>query len=82
MIEITFKINGKKVNPNNIGNAIEASILASIQDSIKKSVGSVCCPTHRKYPKITVKGQNLDNLSLEIKGCCEEITETIKAKLK
>ena len=38
MIQISFEINGKKINPNNIKDALETSILSSVQKSIKKSV--------------------------------------------
>ena len=52
MIDISFEINGRKVSPRNIGNALEAAVLQSVQESIKKSVGSARCPTHGQAPKI------------------------------
>jgi len=82
VIEISFEINGKKVNPNNIKDALEAAFLNSVQESIRKSVGSVRCQEHGQSPKIKVKGRNLDTLSFEVVGCCEGLIEEAKRKLK
>lgn len=82
MIDITFKINGKKVNPNNVTNALEAALLQSYSESIKKSIGSLRCHEHNQAPKITVKGKTLDNLSLDISGCCDDIIQKATNKLK
>jgi len=46
MIDISFEINGRKVSPNNIGDAIESAVLESIQDSVSKSIGSIRCTEH------------------------------------
>ncbi len=82
MIDITYEINGRKVNPNSFGNAIEQAVLGQIADHIKKAVGSVRCPEHHQAPKIKVKGRNLDNLSFEVSGCCEKLIEKVTQKLK
>ena len=81
MIDISFEINGRKVNPNNMGDALEAAMLSQVADSIKKSVGSVRCSEHNKAPKIIIKGKNLDNLSFEVSGCCDTLIEQVSKKL-
>ncbi|MFY9075653.1 hypothetical protein OZZ08_11900 [Malaciobacter mytili] len=82
MLEVSFKINGKKVNPNNIKNQMEAMILKSIEEKIKKTISSIHCNEHNQRPKILVIGSNFNNLSFEISGCCENIIEKTKEKLK
>lgn len=82
MIDISFKINGRKVNPRNMKDALESAVLGEVQDSIKKSVGSIRCKEHGSAPKITVNGRNLDNLSIEVNGCCDALIEQVTAKLK
>ena len=82
MIDISFEINGRKVSPRNMGNALESAVLKSVQESITKSVGSVRCPEHVQKPKVKVKGRNLDSLSFEVSGCCDQLIETVKKKLK
>ena len=81
MIDISFEINGKKVNPNSFGNAIEQAMLSEITNSVNKSLYSVSCPTHHQKPKVLIKGKNLNNLSFEISGCCDELIQKSVAKL-
>jgi hypothetical protein len=81
MIDIKFQIGGRSVNPRNMKGALEKAVLESVQNSIKKSVGSVRCPDHGESPKIVVKGRNLDNLSFEVSGCCEALIEQVKKRL-
>ena len=64
MMDISFELNGRKVSPRNMGDALESAMLQSIQESITKSVGTARCPTHGQRPKIKVKGRKLDSLSL------------------
>jgi hypothetical protein len=82
MIDITFEINGRKVNPKNVGDALEAAVISQVADSIKKTVGSSRCNEHGQRPKIKVKGKNLDNLSFEVSGCCEALIGEVSAKFK
>lgn len=82
MIDISFEINGRKVSPGSMGNALESAVLKSVQESITKSVGSARCPEHGQTPKVKVKGRNLDSLSFEVSGCCDQLIETVKKKLK
>jgi len=81
MIDISFELNGKKVNPNNIGNALESAVLESVSDSIKKSVGSLRCNEHNQQAKILVKGKALDNLSFKISGCCDDFINKVSSKV-
>ncbi len=82
MIDISFKIDGKKVNPKNIRNALEASALSNISNSIKKSIGNLKCLEHNKYPKIIVNGRSLNDLSFEVSGCCDKFMEKIQKKMQ
>ena len=81
MFDISFKINGRKVQPNNIGNALEAAILKDLQDSIKKAVGSIRCPKHGRAAKIVAQGRTLSNLSFKVSGCCDSLIENVTKKL-
>ena len=59
MIDISFELNGRKVSPNSLGNALEAAMLNSIKDSISKSVGNIRCSEHGGRPKIKAKGRKV-----------------------
>lgn len=82
MLDITFEVNGKKINPNNVKDAMESAILNGVAESIKSSIGHIKCPEHEQSPKIKVKGRNLDSLSFDVSGCCDELIEKVKVKLK
>ena len=82
MLDISFKINGRTVNPRRIGDELEKAVLTEIGDSIKKSLRSVSCPTHHQQPKVVVKGRDLTSLSFEVSGCCEELIQKATSKLK
>ena len=80
MIEITFEINGRKVNPNRIGDAFEAAALETVKKQIVERVGSIRDPRTGERPKIKVKGRDLNNLSFEVTGS-EELIQRVKEKL-
>ena len=82
MFDISFEINGRKVNPNDMEDALESLILSQVAESVKESVGNLLCAEHGQSPKIKVKGRNLDNLSFDISGCCDDLIEKVHAKLK
>lgn len=82
MIDISFEVNGRKVSPRSMGNALESALLQSVQETITRSVGSARCAQHGQRPKIKVKGRKLDSLSFEVSGCCDQLIDTVKKKLK
>jgi hypothetical protein len=82
MFELSFEINGKKVNPDNTGDAITDAALQVFRDSITKTVGSIRCPEHGESAKIIGKGRDVDSLSFCVSGCCEELNERVKKELE
>ncbi len=82
MFELSFEINGKKVSPDSIGDAIESAALQVFRDSITKTVGSIRCPKHGKRAKVIAKGRNIDSLSFNISGCCDALIESVKKEMK
>ena len=82
MIDVTFEIGGKNVDPNRIGDAQEKAMLAEVATSTKKALSSVTCPEHGQKPKVTIKGRTVDDLSWEIEGCCQALIDTAMEKLQ
>ena len=81
MVKISFELNGKKINPNQIGNAIEKALFENVQESITELVGSIHCKTHGKTPFIIAKGRSVDKLRFNVSGCCENIINQVQKKL-
>ncbi len=81
MIEVSFDIGGVIVNPSKAKDALEKALFQGVQDYIKQTVGSICCPVHGAWPKIICKGPNLSNTYFEVLGCCQDFTNTVEKKL-
>ncbi len=82
MIDISFEINGRKVNLNSVADAFERAVFEGITTSINDSVGSLRCSIHGSAPRITCKGRNLNSLSFEVSGCCQELMDTVRTRLQ
>lgn len=81
MSNISIEINGRKVNSSNMKNALEKALISDLTDSLKKSTWGIRCASHGEIPKLKVKGNNLDNLSIEVNGCCDALIERVKSVL-
>lgn len=81
MIDIRFEVNGRRVDPRNIGNVLEAAVLQAATSEIQKKVGACRCPEHGEAPKMIGKGRSVDKLNFEISGCCDKLIEEVKRKL-
>jgi len=46
MFELRFEIDGKRVDPNHVGDALEKAVLKSIADQVSAKVRSVKCTEH------------------------------------
>ena len=68
MIDISFEINGRRVRPSDIENALEKTMLESVAEGLRESLASVRDPTTGEFPTVVVRGRSLDNLSVEVEG--------------
>ena len=76
MFDLQFKINGKTIRPNHIADALEKSILKSIEKDFRSKLVHLST-TSGEHLNVTIKGKNLDNLALELEGP-EELVEEAK----
>jgi hypothetical protein len=81
MIDISFEINGRKVNPNQMPNVLEKAIVQELQDTLKREIGSIRDPKTGQQPRLKVKGNNLNNLSIEVEGT-PDVIEAVNNRLK
>jgi hypothetical protein len=81
-VDISFEVNGRKVNPDQIGNALEKAVFRQIQDTIHKKVFTVRCPIHGTAPtQIVGKGLSTKSMNFEVYGCCNALGEQVKRVL-
>ncbi|MBL0208784.1 MAG: hypothetical protein IPP84_12815 [Propionivibrio sp.] len=81
MMELRFEINGRRVDPRNIGDALTAAVIDVAAKEIKKKVGACRCPEHGKSPTVVGKGRSADKLTFEVEGCCEKLIREVKRRL-
>ena len=79
---ISFEINGKKVDLNNFGDALEQAVFETAKQTIMKRVGSASCPQHGQQAKIIFTGLTSNNMIFDVSGCCQALVEQVKSKLK
>ena len=81
MMQVHFEIGGKRVRPENLGNELEKAILKQVRDRVVKVLEEVRCPEHGSSASVTCKGKSVDELTFEIKGCCDKLVSAVTAKL-
>ena len=81
MIDIFFEIGGRKVRPNQLGDALEKAIFQEIADSVTKSLQGTYCLTHSSRPKVKCVGRSIEDLRFEISGCCDRLVKQATDKL-
>lgn len=60
--------------------AIQQVIYPQVRDNIAARLRAVRCPVHGTTPTlVTVSGHSLDTLTWHAQGCCEKLTEALKA---
>ena len=80
-IEVKYKINGREVPFNKIGDEMTKQFFLKVREIIYEALKSVQCPVHGQAPEVTVEGTSLDNLVFHINGCCERVIDESKKRL-
>lgn len=68
MLNMHFEIDGRRVDPKNITDELERSIVQSIADDLRTKLGSIRDPDTGEFPTVVVRGNSLDNLSITMEG--------------
>lgn len=77
---IYFELNGKRVRPGNIGDALMQAVLQSLEAQVREKVGSVRDPETGEFPTIVVRGDDLENLSFHVEGS-QQVIDLVQQRL-
>jgi hypothetical protein len=77
---IKFSIGGRSVTPNNMGDALQSALLASIEEDLCTKIGSIRDPETGEFPLVVVKGRDIEHLSISVEGSAKVI-ELVTARL-
>ncbi len=82
MIDIEFRICGRKESYDKGWDKMEVQVLADVRKTIQQNLAQVRCPEHGGAPRrVVAKGPSLDKLEFFIlDSCCQKlIDEATKA---
>lgn len=84
MLEIpfAFEIAGKPIDPTKLEDPREKELLQGIVDSIIDRVEDMKCPVHSQHPRFFCHGDTIDELSLEVLGCCDGLVDMVRNRLE
>ena len=77
---IRFSIGGRTVEPENLKDALMATVLKGLREKIRQQVGSIRDPDTGEFPTVIVRGDSIDNLTLHVEGS-EKLVAVVKEKL-
>lgn len=77
---IRFSIDGRTVEPENLQDALMATVLKGLREKIQQQVGSIRDPDTGEFPTVIVRGNSIDNLTLHVEGS-EKLITLVKEKL-
>ncbi len=78
MLNITFAINGRPVSADNIGDAIQAAMLAAVEEHVRSKLDGIRDPDTGEFPVVAVHGRDLENLSFTVSGS-PKLVELVKS---
>lgn len=73
VIEVKFKLNGREVPPERLGDALTAALLQQLKSNVQTKLSSVHCPEHGQQPTVTAEGNSLDQLKWTVRGCYSKL---------
>jgi len=77
-----WEIDGHKVPPNRVAEALSASVLRSVEKDLVAKISGVRCPEHGKGPTNVQVTKAGGELRFAYGCCCDRLEGAIQAALK
>jgi hypothetical protein len=61
---------------------LSRAVAQAAVDGLRRYVDDVRCPVHGEPATILVRGRSTDTLQLDVQGCCDRLTEPVRAQIK
>jgi hypothetical protein len=68
---ITFTLNGRSVEPDDIGDAFLRAVADQIKERLHEQLSSVRNPATGEFPTVVVTGDTIENISARVEGSPE-----------
>lgn len=74
-LPFAFIINGQELDPTATEDPEQAELLEQIVDSISAKMAGLTCPSHHQPPRFLCRGTSLQDLNIQVYGCCEQLID-------
>ena len=82
MIDVEFRIGGRKISFDKGCDETEAQVLTEVRKYIQRKLAHVRCPKHGGAPRVVAEGPSLGNLEFFIHdGCCQKLIDEVENAL-
>lgn len=81
-IHFAFVINGKEVSPESAETPEQQDMMERIMETISAHMQGISCPDHKETPRFLCSGESVDDLSIQVHGCCEKLVELATQRMK
>jgi hypothetical protein len=80
-IHFAFLINGKEINPASAESPEQQDMMERVMETISARMEGVTCPDHNEAPRFLCSGESIDDLSIQIHGCCEKLVDMAERRM-
>ena len=85
MVRIVFIVDGHKVDAEDteVGfpRPLERAMAGAMISHVRRRMGTLRCPQHREFPRVTGSGPSLEQLAFSVEGCCQRLIDDAAAAL-
>jgi hypothetical protein len=71
-IDVKLMSNGREVSENEFAESPMNGAMKSVKAQITERLGNIVCPVHGEHLQVTIVNPSLDDLKIQIGGCCQE----------
>jgi len=83
MAQLTWKMNGRSIRPDQIGNELMKNVRRVVADRLENALKSVTCPVHGRRPSNVRQVQSsTGKMNVEFQACCEELKAAVARNLR
>lgn len=85
MFKLEWKVNGRKVRPDQLGTEMmkmfESGVTKQAEQKVQEKLAHLRCDVHGETPRVTARGRELEKLQFNLHTCCDEMMDRAKALL-
>lgn len=79
MIKVKFKLNGRTVAPNRIGDELMKSVKKAAIEQGRQHIQSIRCPVHHQSARLIPTGPQGQ---FRVEGCCDRLIAEVEQHLQ